>query len=248
VDEKPTIVAPVMRFLGVADTARSAEFYRNVLGFEIRETDGKLEAICGPARIQFGKHDYAPLEWENPRPAGSAMLFFQTNDVAAMHAGIRARGGHPSGVERVNWIKMRMFAVRDPDEHTLWFGQSDDAPETPASRHMLRQIMPGLPLDDVFAGVAHYRDLLGFKVNYQQRDLAVMDRDDIRLLLIARTEKHKGIGSAYVYVESADVFCAELRARGANVRGDPVSQPWGLREFLVLDPEGNEITFGQPFE
>ena len=75
-----------------------------------------------------------------------------------------------------------------------------------------------------------------------------MDRDDVRLLLIARTERHKGIGSAYVYVENADALCAELRNKGANVQGEPVSQPWGLREFRVWDPEGNEIAFGQPFE
>jgi hypothetical protein len=75
-----------------------------------------------------------------------------------------------------------------------------------------------------------------------------MDRDDVRLLLVARTEEHKGIGSAYAYVHNADELHAELRRRGAKVQGDPVSQPWGLREFLVLDIEGNQITFGQPFE
>jgi hypothetical protein len=32
------------------------------------------------------------------------------------------------------------------------------------------------------------------------------------------------------------------------LRGEPVSHPWGLREFLAVDPEGNEIRFGQPFE
>jgi uncharacterized glyoxalase superfamily protein PhnB len=113
---------------------------------------------------------------------------------------------------------------------------------------MLRQIMPGLPLDDMPAGVAYYRDVLGFKVNYQQHDLGVMDRDDVRLLLIARTPRHNGIGSAYVYVEEADALYEELCAKGAKVQGEPVSQVWGLREFRVSDLEGNEITFGQPFE
>ena len=37
-------------------------------------------------------------------------------------------------------------------------------------------------------------------------------------------------------------------AKGANVRGEPVSHPWGLRDFRVIDLEGNEITFGQTFE
>jgi uncharacterized glyoxalase superfamily protein PhnB len=70
----------------------------------------------------------------------------------------------------------------------------------------------------------------------------------ITVALIARTERHRGIGSCYMYVRDADALHAELRSRGANVQGDPVSMPWGLRQFRVLDPEGNQITFGQTFE
>jgi predicted enzyme related to lactoylglutathione lyase len=116
------------------------------------------------------------------------------------------------------------------------------------SRHMLKKIMPELPLTDVPAGIAHYRDVLGFKVNYQQHDIGVMDRDAVRLLLIAKTDRHRGIGSCYVYVENADAIHSELVAKGAGVQGEPMSRPWGLREFRVLDPEGNQITFGEPLE
>jgi hypothetical protein len=77
------------------------------------------------------------------------MLFFETDEIAAMHAAIRARGGQASAIEKVNWIKMRVFQVRDPDGHTLWFGQSHDAPDQRASQHGLRQIMPVLPCGDV---------------------------------------------------------------------------------------------------
>lgn len=117
-----------------------------------------------------------------------------------------------------------------------------------SSTEMLQKIMPELPCDDVDAAVAHYRDVLGFTVNYAQQDLGVMDRDRVRLLLIARTARHNGIGSCYVYVQDADRMHAELIESGANVLNSPVSQPWGLREFVVEDPEGNRITFGQPFE
>ena len=113
---------------------------------------------------------------------------------------------------------------------------------------MLQKIMPEFPCDDVEAAVAHYRDVLGFKVNYAQHDIGVMDRDRVRLLLIARTERHLGIGSCYIYVEDADRLHAELTASGALVIDAPVSRPWGLREFHVEDLEGNRITFGQPFE
>jgi hypothetical protein len=34
--------------------------------------------------------------------------------------------------------------------------------------------------------------VLGLRVNYQQHDLGVMDCDDVRRLLIAKTERHKG--------------------------------------------------------
>jgi len=40
----------------------------------------------------------------------------------------------------------------------------------------------------------------------------------------------------------------ELLAKGAHIPAPPVSQPWGLREFHVMDPEGNVITFAQTFE
>ncbi len=115
-------------------------------------------------------------------------------------------------------------------------------------KRMFDQIMPEMPMTDVPAGAAYYRDVLGFTVNYQQHDIAVMDRDIVRILLIARTERHTGIGSCYVYVRDADALYRELVGKGANVQGEPVSRPWGLREFRVLDPEGNQLTLGQPFE
>ena len=111
---------------------------------------------------------------------------------------------------------------------------------------MLTKIMPEMPTDDVAASLAYYRDVLGFSVNYEQADIAVMDRDAVRVLLIARTERHAGITSAYVYVRDADGLHAELSAKGARVLGEPESHPWGLRDFRVLDPDDNQITFGQP--
>jgi predicted enzyme related to lactoylglutathione lyase len=230
----------------VRDLERSIAFYRDVLGFDVsapragdRDSSG-AEVTCGPARIR--------LEARGSAAAGGdrhgAAVFLETDDVAALHAAVGAAGGSPSALETVNSIKCRVFEVRDPEGNTLWFGQSLDEPQSPLPRPMLETIMPELPLDDVAAGIAHYRDVLGFRVNYAQHDRGVMDRDRVRVLLIARTARHKGIGSCYVYVRDADGLHAELRAAGANVLDEPVSQPWGLREFHVLDLEGNRITFG----
>ena len=115
-------------------------------------------------------------------------------------------------------------------------------------RKMLNKIMPELPMDDVPGGISSYRDVLGFSVNHEGPQIGVMDRDSVRVLLVARTERHSGIGSCYVYVEDGDSLHTELVANGADVQSEPVSRPWGLREFAVLDPEGNRLTFGEPFE
>ena len=88
-------------------------------------------------------------------------------------------------------IKMRMFEVRDPDGNVLWFGQiyheGQDSPSRRGSQPRgLRQALPELPFDNV------------------------PDRDAITILLRARTEQHKGVGSFAVYVDDADALYAEL--------------------------------------
>jgi uncharacterized glyoxalase superfamily protein PhnB len=260
------ITAPLSRFLAVTDTERSVAFYRDVLGFEIQPVQGKhgfaatVEVMSGPARIQLGAADDAFDSTGERRSRGAAILFFETDDVAGLHSAVVGRGGAPSSLEKVNWIKYTMFQVKDPDGHTLWFGQSyhveapEDDTESIAERQILpgpgqlRQMIPEFPLDDIAAGVAHYRDVLGFEVNYAQEDFGILNRDNVSIALIPRTERHRGIGSCYVYIRDADALHTELLAKGAKVLDQPVSMPWGLRQFQVQDLEGNQITFGQTFE
>lgn len=245
------IVSPVSRHLVVSNVGRSVAFYRDVLGFTESpvQRDAGLpadaEVLLGPARLQLRAH-------RDGESREQQVLFFETDDVAAAHAALRQRGADPGAMKRVNWIKMQMFEVRDPDGHILWFGQSFAEPpiesHTPPGRGQCRQIMPAFPFDDVAAGVAHYRDVLGFSVNYHQHDLGVMDRDSVRILLVARTERHRSPASCCVYIRDADALYAELRTKGAAVGSEPISRPWGLREFTVTDPEGNELVFAQTFE
>lgn len=236
--------SPVFRQLAVSDLESSAAFYERVLGFTVVEIEPGAEATLGPVRIQL-----CPVE----NPPTPAIVFLETGDLEATLRDLRQRGAVTSGVEKVNWIKMRVFEVRDPDGHSLWFGQSyHEEPNNPSRRPSqppgMRQALPELPFDDVAAAITYYREVLGFQINYQQADLGVMYRDAITVLLIARTEQHKGIGSFEVYVEDADALYAELQGKGAKLDGPPVSQPWGLRHFQAFDLEGNRITFAQTFE
>ncbi len=242
------IVSPVSRQLSVADFDRSIAFYRDVLGFEARRSPA-AEVVSGPARIALTAEQTAYDSTGDQRPRGAALLFFETDDVQGMRQDVIARGGKASELEKVNWIKMRVFQMQDPDGHTLWFAQSFQEPDRPKDPSgQLMEFLPGLPLTDVAAGIEYYRRVLGFHVNYAQSDLGVMYRDDATLLLLQRKPEHSGVAWCEAYVRDADALHAELVGRGAKLLGEPVSHPWGLRDFHALDLEGNRITFAQPFE
>ena len=140
---EPQITAPVSRWLGAGDVDRTVDFWRDVLGFEVTERapDGTVEVRSGRARIHFGELDAAP-DFSKEGPPGSAVVFFDTDDVTAMQAAIRRRGGQPSDLENVNWIKRSVFEVRDPDGHVIWFGQSYHQTSPARPHHMMSRIMP----------------------------------------------------------------------------------------------------------
>jgi uncharacterized glyoxalase superfamily protein PhnB len=250
----PQILSPLSRFLAVADIGRSVAYYRDVLGFSVTPAtagpgSSDVELIHGPARLLINAQASAADSTGENRPRASAILFLETDDVAAMRELVRSRGGNATELEKVNWIKYRVFQVQDPDGHTLWFAQSFQEPDLePAADHQLRKALPELPVVDVPAAIGYYQKVLGFEINYAQDDLGVMYRDDVTVLLIPRTSEHSGIGSCYAYIRNADALHEELTARGATVEGKPVSRPWGLRDFSVRDLDGNRLTFGQTFE
>ncbi|HVU57907.1 MAG TPA: VOC family protein [Puia sp.] len=243
------ILSAVSRHLVVGDIARSLRYYTETLGFE--KVD-EASVAYGPAALFFHTDSTAVDSTGELPPAGEAMVFFQVDDLNSWWDKLYVHNAGPTMPEKINWIKYRMLEVRDPDGNRLWFGQSyhEEAVDihTPPGTGQLRKIMPALPCVDVGTAVSYYRDVLGFSVNYQQDDLGVMDRDEVRVLLVARKEGDVSTGSCCVYIRNADELHAELTSRGALVQGEPVSHPWGLRDFVVKDPDGNEISFAQTFE
>ncbi|TXJ23604.1 MAG: hypothetical protein E6Q24_16770 [Chitinophagaceae bacterium] len=249
-----SIISPVSRHLVVANTEQSLDFYTGKLGFSQAAVSAGSppEAILGAARIIFHTHG-GEVDSTGPLPsAGKAMIFFETDNVLAMYEELKKRGLNPSNPEKVNWIKMQLFCVVDPDGHYLWYGQSYhkhyEIMHTVPGKGQLRQIMPAFPCANVPEAVKYYVEVLGFSINYQQHDLGVMDRDEIRLLLVQATGTNKGTGSCCIYIRNADKLYAELLAKGAHIPSGPVSQPWGLREFTAVDNDGNTIVFAQTFE
>jgi catechol 2,3-dioxygenase-like lactoylglutathione lyase family enzyme len=108
-------------------------------------------------------------------------------------------------------------------------------------------------VNDIAKSLGHYRDVLGFAVTFQYGDptfYVCLCRDEVALHLIAahRTKRLPGNGAICIFVRDVDAVHAELAARGANIVKPPQDYDYGMRDFDVLDPDGNQLVFGMGSE
>ena len=109
--------APV---LTVADALKSAEYYRDQLGFRVAFTHGQptYYAIVerDDVRIHLMTADTAK------RQAGQGSVYIFVHDVDALHAELGGRGARIIGPPQDYPYGMRDFNVRDLDGNDLCFG------------------------------------------------------------------------------------------------------------------------------
>jgi uncharacterized glyoxalase superfamily protein PhnB len=104
-------------------------------------------------------------------------------------------------------------------------------------------------VQDVRRSVEHYRDTLGFRVEFLYGDppsYAGVERDSVLVHLQAAsdTKRIPGQSSVYVFVTDVDALYRELNGRGARVLAEPRDYPYGMRDFDVQDLDGNRLAFG----
>jgi uncharacterized glyoxalase superfamily protein PhnB len=85
--------------------------------------------------------------------------------------------------------------------------------------------------------------------NGNQGDFAFVDFDDqsvFDLDVVAIDPARNGAG-CYLIVRGADDWYARMSEAGLPVT--PIAeQPWGMREFTLTDPFGNNIRIGRPVD
>lgn len=104
-------------------------------------------------------------------------------------------------------------------------------------------------VSDVATSLAHYRDALGFDVTFQYGGptfYVCLCRDEVALHLLAanKTQRFAGNGGLCIFVRDVDAVHAELVKRGANIVKPPQNYDYGMRDFDVLDLDGNQLIFG----
>jgi len=111
------------------------------------------------------------------------------------------------------------------------------------------------PVSNVAITGAYYRDVLGFDCDYlagDPPDFAIYSRDACVVMLrrvtddsiVVPNEQQGGTWDLFCWVADLDAMFAELTSHGVEVAYPPTTQPYGMREFAVRDPNGYVLGFG----
>ncbi len=114
----------------------------------------------------------------------------------------------------------------------------------------LIEVTATLRADDVAALAAWYRDALGFKIAMlwgEPPTYGRVRRDEVELGIGALGAQF-GPASVYAIVSEVDTLYAEFRSRNVAVSREPSNAEYRMRDFEVMDPEGNRICFGEAIE
>jgi lactoylglutathione lyase len=117
----------------------------------------------------------------------------------------------------------------------------------------LQNITPFLTVNDLPTSVAWYRDVLGFTVaeEYKRDDKIMgvrMQAGTVQLMLgqddFAKGQRVKGAALRFYCQTDQDIdaLAAAIRERGGKLTQEPTDQPWGRRDFAVVDPDGFNIS------
>ncbi|MBL7952511.1 MAG: VOC family protein [Flavobacteriales bacterium] len=114
---------------------------------------------------------------------------------------------------------------------------------------MLNAVNPKLPMRDKEVTRAYYVDQLGFHLVGDYDDYLMVQRDNVEIhfFLFADLDPRTNYGQVYIRSTRIDALYEGWVASGIAVHpnGPLRTKPWGQREFALLDPDNNLLTFGQ---
>jgi len=119
----------------------------------------------------------------------------------------------------------------------------------------LRRLSVGLTVSDIQRSMAWYRDVIGFVVTDEWRVEGALRGAEMRAGAVEifldqddwkkGRDRIKGEGLR-IYgrtVQDIDRLAALIKSKGGVLSHEPQTQPWGERDFGMVDPDGFRITF-----
>lgn len=105
--------------------------------------------------------------------------------------------------------------------------------------------VPELPVADVERAQQHYKETLGFEIEwlYPGKEIGAVSRVDMGPIFFRKRKPPFEPAVHWVFAEDIDVSYQELKSLGANIVDPLEKKPWGLRQFTVEDLDGNLFYF-----
>src|SRR5690606_23588495 len=148
------------------------------------------------------------------------------------------------------------MGLQEPGDAERDFGaveikQVDDTDKGKEFKTMLKAINPKLPMRDKAATKDFYINKLGFHAvgSTDFEGYLMVEKDDIELHFFEfkDLDPTKNYGQVYIRTDNIDGLYKSYVAMGLiHPHGPLEAKPWGQREFSLLDPDTNLLTFGQP--
>ena len=118
----------------------------------------------------------------------------------------------------------------------------------------LHAVQPVLRVRDIAESVAWYRDVLGFEEDFvwgdppeHARVHAIDHTTRVAIQLsLGLSERPDPNNSGWIMIhvgEGIDRLYEQYRERGVEIARELDSRPWGMRDFDILDIDGNRIRF-----
>jgi len=120
----------------------------------------------------------------------------------------------------------------------------------------MRGVTPGFTVNDIEKSLAWYRDVLGCVVKdrweHEGKLAGVEMMAGSVIFMLSQDDwkkgrdrvKGEGVRLYCTTVQDVDVLARQIKARGGTLTQEPRDEPWGMRDFALVDPDGYKITIG----
>lgn len=128
--------------------------------------------------------------------------------------------------------------------------ETTEPPDTPGPvPFRLGRVAPGIAVTDISRSIAFYTATFGLEVTFTNGDpvgFAILERDDAELHL-TRLDTHVATTAnvAHLMVSDATQCYARCQEQGVRIVKRLRDADYGLRTFVLADPDGNRIDVGE---
>lgn len=114
---------------------------------------------------------------------------------------------------------------------------------------MLTDINPKLPMRDKVATKNYYLNNLNFNEIGDYDDYLIVSKDkiEIHFFMFKELDPKENYGGVYIRTDDINQLYQSLLDNKTSIHpnGNLEIKPWGQKEFALLDPDNNLLTFGQ---